>query len=110
MQEAVLKLRALIAYARREYRLPPIEMIQDYQLRLKASCKKAPIKRTKIPYYDVNGVWQTRVFATPPSKDSSGIIIVFNKSTGDLITGDKQKDSAFNRFKDENYLGGKNRC
>ena len=27
----------LIAYARRGYRLPPIEMVQDYQLRLKAS-------------------------------------------------------------------------
>ena len=97
----------LIAYARRGYRLPPIEMVQDYQLRLKASCKKAPIKRTNVPYYDVNGVWQVRVFATPPSKDSSGIIIAFNESTGDLITGDKQKTPAFNRFKDENYLGGK---
>ena len=97
----------LIAYARRGYRLPPIEMIRDYQLRVKTSCKKAPIKRTNVPYYDVNGVWQTRVFATPPSEDSSGIIIVFNESTGDLITGDKQKESAFNQFKDKNYLGGK---
>ena len=68
----------LIAYTRRGYRLPPIEMIQDYQLRLKTSCKKAPIKRTNVPYYDVNGVWQARVFATPPSEDSSGIIIAFN--------------------------------
>ena len=97
----------LIAYARRGYRLPPIEMVQDYQLRLKASCKKAPIKRTNVPYYDVNGVWQARVFATPPSEDSSGIIVAFNESTGNLITGDKQKNPAFNRFKNENYLGGK---
>jgi hypothetical protein len=97
----------LIAYARRGYRLPPIEMVQDYQLRLKASCKKAPIKRTKVPYYDVNGSWQATVFATPPSEDSSGIIVAFNESTGDLITGDKQKTPAFNRFKNENYLGGK---
>ena len=97
----------LIAYARRGYRLPPIEMVQDYQLRLKTSCKKAPIKRTNVQYYDVNGVWQARVFATPPSEDSSRIIIAFNESTEDLITGDKQNNPAFNRFKDENYLGGK---
>ena len=97
----------LIAYARRGYKLPPIEMVRDYSLRLKASCKKAPIKRTKVPYYDVNGSWQVTVFATPPSEDSSGIIVAFNESTGDLITGDKQKTSAFNRFKNENYLGGK---
>ena len=97
----------LIAYARRGYRLPPIEMVQDYQLRLKASCKKGPIKRTKVPYYDVNGGWQATVFVTPPSEDSSGIIIAFNESTGDLITGDKQKNPAFNRFKNENYLGGR---
>ena len=97
----------LIAYARRGYRLPPIEMVQDYQLRLKASCKKTRIKRTKVPYYDVNSGWQATVFATPPSEDFSGIIIAFNESTGDLITGDKQKTPAFNRFKNENYLGGK---
>ena len=97
----------LIAYARRGYRLPPIEMVQDYQLRLKTSCEKAPIKRTNVPYYDINGAWQSRVFATPESEDSSPIIIAFNESTGDLITGDKQKKSAFDRFKDENYLGSK---
>ena len=97
----------LITYVRRGYRLPPIEMVQDYQLRLKASCKKASIKRTKVPYYDVNGGWQATVFATSPSEDSSGIIIAFNESIGDLITGDKRKTPAFNRFKNENYLGGK---
>ena len=97
----------LIAYARRGYRLPPIEMVQEYQLRLKTSCENATIKRTKVPYYDVNGAWQAGVFATPPSEGSSGIIIAFNESTGDLITGDKQKKPTFDRFKNENYLGGK---
>ena len=78
-----------------------IEMVQDYQLRLKKSCEKAPIKRTNVPYYDVNGAWQSRVFATPESKDSSPIIIAFNESTGDLITGDKQKPASFKRFQSE---------
>ena len=97
----------LIAYARRGYRLPPIEMVEDYQLRLKTSCENAPIKKTNVPYYDVNGAWQARVFATPESEDSSPIIIAFNESTGDLITGDKQRPALFKRFQSENYLGAK---
>ena len=65
------------------------------------------LKELTVPYYDVNGAWKAKVFATPPSEDFSGIIIAFNESTGDLITGDKQKKPAFDRFKDEIYLGGK---
>jgi hypothetical protein len=97
----------MIAYARRGYKLPPIEMVRNYQLRLKRSCDESPIKITNVDYYDNNGAWKAAVFATPPSEDSSGIIIAFNESTGDLITGDKQKKTAFDRFKNENYLGGK---
>jgi len=105
--ESQYKGGGLIAYARKGYRLPPIEMVQDYQLRLKISCEKAPIKRTNVPYYDVNGAWQSTVFATPKTEDSSPIIIAFNESTGDLITGDKQNPTVFKRFRSENYLGGK---
>ena len=57
----------LIAYARRGYRLPPIEMVRDYQFRLKGRCDQSPIKRTNVPYYDNNGAWKATVFATPPS-------------------------------------------
>jgi hypothetical protein len=92
----------LIAYARRGYRLPPIELVQDYQLKLKTSCENAPIKRTNVPYYDVNGAWQAKVFATPGSEDSSPTIIAFNESTGD-----KQRPAAFKRFQSEQYLGAK---
>ena len=109
-QQELNKIRGgggLIAYARRGYRLPPIEMVEDYQLRLKTSCENAPIKKTNVPYYDVNGAWQARVFATPESEDSSPIIIAFNESTGDLITGDKQRPASFKRFQSENYLGSK---
>ena len=97
----------LIAYARRGYRLPPIEMVRDYQGRLKLACEQSPVKRIGVPYYDKNGAWKATVFATPPSADSSGIIIAFNESTGDLITGDKQRKSAFDRFDKQNYLGAK---
>jgi hypothetical protein len=59
----------LIAYARRGYRLPPIEMVQDYQFRLKTSCEQALVKRTNVPYYDANGTWNSTVFATPKTKN-----------------------------------------
>nr|YP_010283129.1 hypothetical protein MKU15_pgp062 [Nitzschia traheaformis]ULD15893.1 hypothetical protein [Nitzschia traheaformis] len=105
--EAGYKGGGLIAYARRGYRLPPIEMVRDYQGRLKLTCDQSPIKRTSVPYYDKNGAWEATIFATPPSEDYSGIIIAFNESTGDLITGDKQRKSAFDRFEKQNYIGGK---
>ena len=76
-------------YARQGYRLPPIKMVRDYQFRLKVRCDQSPIKRTNVPYYDLNGAWKATVFVIPPSEDSSGIIIAFNESTGDLIIGDK---------------------
>ncbi len=82
-------------------------MVRDYQFRLKERCDQSPIKRTNVPYYDKNGAWKAKVFATSPSADSSKIIIAFNESTGDLITDDKQKKPAFDRFKNENYLGDK---
>ena len=82
-------------------------MVRDYQMKLKESCLKAPIQRTKVPFYDINGLSQATVFATPPTSDSLGIIIAFNESTGDFITGDKQRDKVFERFEKENYLGSK---
>ena len=80
-------------------------MVQDYQLRLKTSCKKAPIKRTNVTYYDNNGAWKATVFATPNPSGKGGIIVAFNESTSDLITGDRQRGNVFNRFRDKNYLG-----
>ena len=97
----------LIAYARRGHKLPPIEMVRDYQLRLKNKCQSAPIKKADIPYYDKNGAWKSRVFAIPPTDDSSGIIIAFNQTTGEFITGDKQRLGKFKTFENEGYLGGK---
>ena len=97
----------LIAYARRGYKLPPIEMVRDYQLRLKKSCDESTIKKTNVDYYTNDGASKAAVFLILPSDDSSGIIIAFNESTGDLITGDKQKQPAFARLENGNYIGGK---
>jgi hypothetical protein len=55
---------------------------QVYQDRLKLTCDQLPVKRTHVPFYDNNGAWKATVFATPPTQDSSGIIIAFNESTG----------------------------
>ena len=69
--------------------------------------RQSLIKRTNVPYYDNNGAWKATVFAILPSEDSSGIIIAFDESTGDLITGDKQKKPAFARLEKEKYLEAK---
>ena len=65
------------------------------------------VKRTSVPYYDKSGACKATVFVTAPSEDSSEIIIAFNESTRDLITGDKQRKLIFGRFEKQNYLGGK---
>ena len=95
----------LVAYARRGYRLPPIEMIREYQLKIKESCENAPIKRTNVPYYGKDHCYSATVFATPPEPDSSATIVAFNEATGDLITGDRQRRQMFDRFQDQNFLG-----
>jgi len=92
------------------HQLSSIEMIKDYELKLKTSCKSALIKKTNVSYYDVNGAWNAIVFATLESDDSSSIIIVFNQSTEDLITGDKLRPLAFKKFRSKHYFGDKIGC
>jgi len=95
----------LIAYARRGYRLPPIEMVRAYSEKLKESCEQASIRATKVPFYDANGKWSTTVYLIPPLEgEKRGIMIVFNESTKDLITGDKQRRKAFTRL-EEGFIG-----
>lgn len=96
----------LIAYARRGYPLPPIEMVRAYSEKLKERCGEATIRATKIPFYDVNGKWSTTVYLIPPLEgEKRGIMIVFNESTKDLITGDKQRRKAFTRLEEEGFIG-----
>lgn len=58
-------------------------------------------RRDDSEYYNPYGVTPTTAFK------NDRYLVCFNQTTGDLITGDKQKTPAFNRFKNENYLGGK---
>ena len=86
----------------------PLEVLSVYIEDISLICDQPPIKRISVRYYDKTGAWNATVFATPPkSDDSSGILIAFNESTEDLITGDKQRKSAFDRFDEQNYLGTK---
>ena len=66
-QQQLEKIRegGLIAYARKGYKLPPIEMVRDYQSELKKNCDKALIKKSNGPYYDCNGSWKFTVFVIP---------------------------------------------
>lgn len=96
----------LIAYARRGYRLPLVEMVRAYSEKLKESCEQASIRATKVPFYDANGKWSTTVYLVPPlEEEKTGIMIVFNESTKDLITGDKQRRKAFTRLEEEGFIG-----
>ena len=61
-------------------------------------------KRTDSKYYYNYGVTPATVYYD----EENNIIISFNQTTGDLITGDTQRDTVFNRFKNHNVLGGIN--
>ena len=95
----------LVAYARRGHRLPPIEMVRAYSEKLKEKCEEATIRLTNVPYYDVNGKWPSTVYIIPPIEGEKGIMIVFNESSTDLITGDKQRERAFTRLKEQGFIG-----
>ena len=91
-----------INYARKGYKLPSIEHVRAYQKSLKDIClDPSTNRRDETEYYYKHGMEGTTIF------QNDRYLICFNQITGDLITGDKQRPSTFNRFKNENYLGGK---
>ena len=104
MSQAELdKLRGgFINYARKGYKLPSIEHIRAYQISLKTICLDPSTDRLDdSEYYNPHGVTATTTFK------NDRYLVCFNRTTGDLTTGDKQRKSAFDRFMDQNYLGGK---
>ena len=91
----------LSAYVRKGGQLPSIEHVRAYQQALKDICENSQ-KRTNSKYYSKNGVRPATVYYNKNQR----FIISFDQTTGDLITGDKQRQSAFNRFMTDNTLGG----
>ena len=88
-------------YVRKGNKLPSIEHVKAYQEALKNICENSP-KRTDSKYYYKHGVTPATVYY---DKDNR-LIVSFNQTSGDLITGDRQRENVFNRFMDNNTLGG----
>jgi hypothetical protein len=91
----------LLEYVRKGNKLPSIEHVKAYQEVLKNICENSP-KRTDSKYYYKHGVTPATVYY---DKDNR-LIVSFNQTSGDLITGDRQRENVFNRFMDDNTLGG----
>ena len=89
-----------INYARKGYKLPSIEHVRAYQKSLKDICLD-PLtnRRDDTEYYYKHGMEGTTVF------QNDRYIICFNQTTGDLITGDKQRRGTVRKFNETNRIG-----
>jgi len=91
---------SLIKYAQRDNKLPDILHVRAYQNSLKNICvDPSTDQRDDVKYYYKHGVTPTTVFK------NDRYIICFNKTTGDLITGDKQRQKKVDKFDKTNQLG-----
>lgn len=91
----------LIKYVQKGNKLPSIEHIRSYQQALKDIClDSATERRDDAQYFDINGVRPTTTFK------NADRLVCFDQTTGDLITGDKQREETINKFDETNKLGG----
>ena len=88
-------------YVRKGNKLPSIEHVKAYQEALKNICENSQ-KRTDSKYYYKQGVTPATVYYDEDNR----LIVSFNQTSGDLITGDRQRENVFDRFMDDNTLGG----
>jgi hypothetical protein len=88
-------------YVRKGHKLPSLEHVKAYQEALKNICENSQ-KRTNSKYYYRHGVTPATVYYDEDNR----LIVSFNQTTGDLITGDRQRKNVFYRFMDDNTLGG----
>jgi hypothetical protein len=102
MSQAELdKLRGgFINYARKGYKLPSIEHVRAYQTSLKTIClDSTSIRHDDAEYYYKHGMEGTTVF------QNDRYLVCFNQTTGDLITGDKQRPGTIRKFNETNRIG-----
>ena len=105
MSQAKLgKLReGLIKYAMKGYELPSIEHLKAYQTALKNICLDSDTAiYDDAEYYYIHGVEGTTVF------QNDRYFIWFNQTTGDLITGDKQRAGTVRKFNETHRIGSQN--
>ena len=96
------KLRdGFINYTRKGYTLPSIDHVRAYQTSLKNICiDPSTDRRDDSEYYYKHGVERTTVFK------NDRYLVCFNQTTGDLITGDKQRPGTIRKFNETNRIGG----
>lgn len=91
-----------IKYVQRGNKLPSIEHVRSYQKSLKDIClDPSTDRRDDSEYYNPNGVTPTTAFK------NDRYLVCFNQTTGDLITGDKQRRGTINKFDQTNKIGSK---
>ena len=91
-----------IKYVQRVNKLPFIERVRSYQKSLKDICLgPSTDRRDDSEYYNPNGVTPTTAFK------NDRYFVCFNQTTGDLITGDKQRRGTINKFDQTNKIGSK---
>ena len=91
-----------IAYAQRGNKLPSMEHVRAYQRSLKDICTDPDtVRRDDSKYYYKHGVEPSTVFK------NDRYLVCFNQTSGDLITGDKQRRGTVNQFKKTNKIGSK---
>ena len=91
-----------IKYVQRGNKLPSIEHVRTYQKSLKDIClDPSTDRRDDSEYYNPHGVTPTTAFK------NDRYLVCFNQTTGDLITGDKQRRGTINKFDQTNKIGSK---
>lgn len=91
-----------IKYVQKGNKLPSIEHVRTYQKSLKDIClDPSTDRRDDSEYYNPHGVTPTTVFK------NGRYLVCFNQTTGDLITGDKQRRGTVNKFDQTNKIGSK---
>ena len=91
-----------IKYVQRGNKLPSIEHVKSYQKSLKDVClDPSTDRRDDSEYYNPHGVTPTTAFK------NDRYLVCFNQTTGDLITGDKQRRGTINKFDQTNKIGNK---
>ena len=89
-----------IKYVQRGNKLPSIEHVRTYQKSLKNIClDPSTDRRDDSEYYNPHGVTPTTAFK------NDRYLVCFNQTTGNLITGDKQRRGTINKFDQTNKIG-----
>ena len=94
--------KGFITYVQRGNKLPSIEHVRTYQKSLKGIClDPSTDRRDDSEYYNPDGLTPTTTFK------NDRYLVCFNQTTGDLITGDKQRRGTINKFDQTNKIGSK---